>query len=42
MGVYNLINIKDKYNTRINQNSKNYDMTNNLFDIIKSSNKLKF
>ena len=35
MRVYNLTKTKDKYNEIINQNSKNFVTTNNLFDIIK-------
>ena len=33
--ICNLINIKDKYNKNINQNSKKYNITNSLLDIIK-------
>ena len=35
MKVCEIINIKDKYNERINKNYEYYVMTNILFDIIK-------
>ena len=35
MRVCKLINTKDKYNKRINQNFENYVIPNNLLDIIK-------
>ena len=35
MGIYDLINTEDKQNKWINQNSENYIIINNLFDIIK-------